>query len=58
LKKNQKKYFDIPKSPSKPVTKYFRDIAILKGMLRSWYEIEYRRIVRRMKKEGIEVPKY
>jgi len=56
LKKNQKKYFDIPNIPPKPVTKYFRDIGILKGMLRSWYEIEYRKMVKKMKKEGQEVP--
>lgn len=37
LKKHQKQYFDIPRAPPKPITKYFRDISILKSMLRSWY---------------------
>ena len=39
LKKYIKKYLDVPKKPDHPVTRYFRDLAILKSMLRSWFEI-------------------
>lgn len=39
LKKHQKKYLEVPKTPSYPITRYFRDIHILKSMARSWFEI-------------------
>ncbi len=39
LKKNQKNYLNIPNVPPKPIGRYFRDIQILKSMVRTWFEI-------------------
>jgi hypothetical protein len=41
---------EIPQKPCFPVTRYFRDLNILQSMVRSWFEIEYRRHVRKLKK--------
>lgn len=46
LKKHQKKELQIPKAPSYPMTRYFRDISQLKSMTRTWFEIEYRKIMK------------
>lgn len=37
LKKYIKPFLEVPRKPPYPVTRYFRDLAILKSMLRSWY---------------------
>ena len=57
LKKYIKPYVDIPKRPCFPVAHYYRDLYILKGMVRNWFELEYRRCVRKMKKDGKSLPK-
>ena len=57
LKKHIKEFVEIPRHPSFPVAHYYRDLYILKTMVRSWFELEYRRSVRKMKKEGKSLPK-
>lgn len=42
-----KKYLEIPKRPLKPQQRVFRNLDILKGMLRGWFELEYKKILRR-----------
>ena len=37
LKKYIKPLLEVPRKPPYPITRYFRDLPILKSMLRSWY---------------------
>lgn len=43
LKKRQKPLLQVPKKPSPPSLRYFRNISFLKSMLRGWFEVEYRK---------------
>jgi hypothetical protein len=58
LKKHQKQELNIPKAPSYPVTRYFRDVSQLKSMTRTWFEIEYRKIIKNVQqKKGKSISK-
>jgi hypothetical protein len=51
LKKRQRPLLIVPNQPVKPFYRFFRDLDILKSMLRSWFELEYKKMEKRVKKK-------
>lgn len=43
----KKGYLEIPQKPNPPQHRFFRNLDILKSMLRGWFEIEYKKILKR-----------
>ena len=56
LKKRQKEFLDVPKKPTIPQHRFFRDVSTLKNMVRGWFEVEYRRY-KKVKKEKAKINK-
>lgn len=40
-------YLDIPVKPFQPQHRFFRNLDILKSMLRGWFQIEYKKILKK-----------
>lgn len=50
-KSKSKKELKVPKSPCKPIHRFFRNGDILKSMVRTWFEIEYKKYSRKSQKK-------
>lgn len=48
-KKKQKKYLELPKDPVRPQHRFFRNFDILKSMMRGWFELEYKKYIKKNK---------
>lgn len=46
-KEGRPKKLTIPKRPIKPMHRFYRNLDILKSMVRTWFEIEYKKFVKK-----------
>ncbi len=46
-----KKKLDIPKKPTRPMHRFYRNLDILKSMVRTWFEIEYKKFTKKSSKK-------
>lgn len=42
---------EIPAAKTRPFYRFFRDLDVLKGMLRGWFEIELKKLEKRNRKK-------
>jgi len=46
-----KKKLEIPKKPTRPMHRFYRNLDILKSMIRTWFEIEYKKFIKKLNKK-------
>ena len=50
--KKQRKLLEVPKKPIPPQHRIFRNLDILKSMVRGWFELQYKKILKKNMIDG------
>jgi hypothetical protein len=50
-KSKKKKELQVPRKPTRPMHRFYRNSDILKSMVRTWFEIEYKRYIKKEAKK-------